>query len=156
MKKQVVVEGTLEVPEDALHNCEMRLTRVVHVEEHLLDRVGNVKSGEGEILESPSQAVVGSRVADGCPHVGGDLGLSVDRRGAGFAAVGLTPTGVQRHETKSQARLFSRPDRGRQPTDDCGPLSCCAYTKGGEGLGAHMTKFAVTYFPLPHHPRTDH
>jgi hypothetical protein len=70
--------------------------------------------------------------------------------------VGLTPTGVQRHEAKSRARLISRPDRGRQPTDGCEPLSRCAYTKGGEGLGAHTTKFAVTDFPLPHHPRTDH
>jgi hypothetical protein len=70
--------------------------------------------------------------------------------------VGLTPTGVQRHETKSQPRLISRPDRGRQPTDGCGPLLRCAYIKGGEGLGAQTTKFAVTYFPLPHHPRTDH
>jgi hypothetical protein len=81
-----VVEGTLEVPEDALHNREMRLTRVVHVEAHLLDRVGNVRSGEGEVLESPSQVVVDSRVVDGCPHVRGDLGLSVDRRGAGLTA----------------------------------------------------------------------
>jgi hypothetical protein len=55
------------------------------VEAHLLDRVGNVGPGEGEVLESPSQAAVGSRVADGGPHVEGDLGLSVDRRGAGLA-----------------------------------------------------------------------
>jgi hypothetical protein len=70
--------------------------------------------------------------------------------------VGLTPTGVQRHETKSQVHLISRPDRGRQPTNAGGPLSRCAYTKGGDGLGAHTMKFVVTYFPLPHHPRTDH
>jgi hypothetical protein len=72
-----------------------------------------------------------------------------------LCSVGLTPTGVQRHETKSQTHLISCPDRGRQPTDGGGPLSRCAYTKGGEGLGAHTTKFVVTYFPLPHHPRTD-
>jgi hypothetical protein len=58
--------------------------------------------------------------------------------------VGLTPTGVQRNETESQARLISCPDRGRQPTDGCGPLSHCAYTKGGKGLGAHTMKFVVT------------
>jgi hypothetical protein len=34
---------------------------------HLLDRVGNVGPGEGEVLESPSQDTVGSRVADGAP-----------------------------------------------------------------------------------------
>jgi hypothetical protein len=64
--------------------------------------------------------------------------------------------GVQRDEIESQARLISRPNRGRQPTDGCGFLSHCAYTKGGEGLGAQTMKFAVTYLPLPHHPRTDH
>jgi hypothetical protein len=42
--------------------------------------------------------------------------------------VGLTPTGVQRLETRSlAARLISRPDRGRQPTHGCEPPSRCAY-----------------------------
>jgi hypothetical protein len=59
-KKQAEVEGALEVPKDALHCCEMGLTRVVHVEAQLLDRVGNIGPGKGEVLESPSQAVVGS------------------------------------------------------------------------------------------------
>jgi hypothetical protein len=85
VKKQAVVEGALEVPKDALRGHEMGLTGVMHVEAHLLDRVGNVGPGEGEVLESPSQATVGSRVADRAPHVGGDLGLSVDQGGAGLA-----------------------------------------------------------------------
>jgi hypothetical protein len=66
-KKQTVVEGALEVPKDALHNREIRLTWVVHIEAHLLDRVSNVRPGEGEVLESPSQAAVGSLIADGPP-----------------------------------------------------------------------------------------
>jgi hypothetical protein len=37
------------------------------VEAHLLDRVGNVEPDEGEVLEGPSQAAVGSQVADGGP-----------------------------------------------------------------------------------------
>jgi hypothetical protein len=45
----------------------MGLTRVVHLEAHLLYRVGNVGPGEGEVLESPSQAAIGSQVADGAP-----------------------------------------------------------------------------------------
>jgi hypothetical protein len=53
-KKQVVVEDALEVPKDAFRDCEMGLTGVVHVEAHLLDRVGNVGPGEDEVLESPS------------------------------------------------------------------------------------------------------
>jgi hypothetical protein len=47
-----VVEGALEVAEDAFHNCEMGLMGVMHVEAHLLDRIGDVKPGEGEELES--------------------------------------------------------------------------------------------------------
>jgi hypothetical protein len=70
--------------EDALYGREMGLTGVVHVEEHLLDRIGDVKPGEGEILESLGQDVVGGWVTDGAPNVGGDLGLSVDWRGAGL------------------------------------------------------------------------
>jgi hypothetical protein len=54
--------------------------------------------------------------------------------------VGLTPTGVQRPETRSLAHLISRPDRGRQPTDGCGPPSRCAQIKGGEGLGDEDTR----------------
>jgi hypothetical protein len=43
-------------------------------------------------------------------------------------SVGLTPTGVQRLETRSLvARLIPRPDRGRQPTHGCGHPSRCAY-----------------------------
>jgi hypothetical protein len=64
----------------------MGLTRVVHVEAHLLDHhIGNVGPGKGEVLESPSQVVIGSWVADKGPHVGGDIGLSVDRCGVGLA-----------------------------------------------------------------------
>jgi hypothetical protein len=43
VKKQALVEGALKVPKDALHNHEMGPTRVMHVEAHLLDRVGNVR-----------------------------------------------------------------------------------------------------------------
>jgi hypothetical protein len=85
VKKKVVVEGALEVVEDPLHSREMALLRVMHVEEHLLDRVGDVGHGEGEVLESPNQATVGGQVADGGVGVSGGLALSVDWRGAGLA-----------------------------------------------------------------------
>jgi hypothetical protein len=60
-------------------------SRVVHVEAHLLYHVGNGGLGEGEVLESPSQAAVGSWVTYGAPRVGGDLGLGVNRREVGLA-----------------------------------------------------------------------
>jgi hypothetical protein len=67
VKKQAMVGSALDVPKDALHGREMGLTGVVHVEAHLLDRVGNVKPSEGEVLESPSQAAVGSQVTNRAP-----------------------------------------------------------------------------------------
>jgi hypothetical protein len=41
---EAVVEGALEVAEDALYNSEMGLTGVVHVKAHLLHRVDDVRS----------------------------------------------------------------------------------------------------------------
>jgi hypothetical protein len=49
-KKQAEVKGALEVPKDALHGREIGLTRVVRVEAHLLDCIGNVGPDEGEVL----------------------------------------------------------------------------------------------------------
>jgi hypothetical protein len=42
-----------------------------------------VRLGEDEVLESPSQVAIGSRVTDRDTHVG-ELGLSVYRRGVGL------------------------------------------------------------------------
>jgi hypothetical protein len=47
-----MVEGALEVPEDAFHGCEMGLMGVMYVETHLLDCVGDVRPGECEVLKS--------------------------------------------------------------------------------------------------------
>jgi hypothetical protein len=46
VKKQTVIEGALEIAEDVLHSGEMGFTGVMHVEAHLLDRVGDVRPGE--------------------------------------------------------------------------------------------------------------
>jgi hypothetical protein len=39
---------------------------------------------EGEVLESLDQVVVSGWAADRGIHIGGNLGMSVDRRGAGL------------------------------------------------------------------------
>jgi hypothetical protein len=36
----------------------------MHVKAQLLDRVGNIRAGEGDVLESPDQATVGSQIVD--------------------------------------------------------------------------------------------
>jgi hypothetical protein len=51
-KKKAMVKGALEVAEDVLRNSEMGLMRVVHVKTHLLDCIGDVRLGEGVVLES--------------------------------------------------------------------------------------------------------
>jgi hypothetical protein len=52
-EKQTMVEGALEVAEDLLRSRKMRLPRIIHVEAHLLNHIGDVRPGEGEILKSP-------------------------------------------------------------------------------------------------------
>jgi hypothetical protein len=86
VEKQTVIEGALEVVEDLLHSREMRLSRIMYVEAHLLNHVGDVRPGEGKVLKSPNQVMVGSQVTNGSGHVGGDLVLSVEWCGAGLAA----------------------------------------------------------------------
>jgi hypothetical protein len=84
-KKQTVVEGALEVAEDPLHNHEMGLSRVIHVEAHLLDCVGDVEPGEGEVLREPRPSY-GRRLGcwRGCSCQRRPC-LSVDQCGAGLA-----------------------------------------------------------------------
>jgi hypothetical protein len=69
----------------------MRLPRGVHMQAHLLDGVGDVRPGEGEVLERTGQAPVGRRISDWGPIVLGELRLSVDRRGAGLAVGHASP-----------------------------------------------------------------
>jgi hypothetical protein len=59
----------------------VRLSWGVHVKVHLLDDVGNIEPSEGEVLESPNEALVGHHVTDRGIVVG-DLCLGVNWRGA--------------------------------------------------------------------------
>jgi hypothetical protein len=70
-EKQTVIEGALEVVKDLLRSREMRLSRIMYVEAHLLNHVGDVRPGEGKVLKSPNQVMVGSRScqrAQVCPE----------------------------------------------------------------------------------------
>jgi hypothetical protein len=55
------------------------------METDLLDSVGEVRPGEGEVLQSTSQTPVGSRISHRITQISGQLRLSVDRSGAGLA-----------------------------------------------------------------------
>jgi hypothetical protein len=62
----------------------------------------------------------------------------------------IDPNGRPTAWDQVSARLISRPDRGRQPTDGCGPPSRCAYTKGGEGLRDGDDRVRWDPFSLSH------
>ena len=63
----------------------MGLPWSVHMQAHLLDGVSDVGPGEGEVLERAGLAPIGRRIGDWRPVVLRELGLGVDRRGAGLA-----------------------------------------------------------------------
>jgi hypothetical protein len=79
------------IANDSLESGEVGLLWGVHVKAHLLDDVGDVGPGEGQILESAGEAPVGCRVGDRGPIVLGELCLSVDMRGVGLAIGHASP-----------------------------------------------------------------
>ena len=55
------------------------------METDLLNSVGEVRSGESEVLQSAGQTLVGSRISHRITQISRQLRLSVDRSGAGLA-----------------------------------------------------------------------
>ena len=55
------------------------------METDLLNSVGEIRPGEGEVLQSAGQTLVGSRIIHRSTQISRQLRLSVDRSGAGFA-----------------------------------------------------------------------
>jgi hypothetical protein len=62
--KKTIVEGAAEVAKNPLRNDKVWLPRSVHVKAHLLDRVANVGTDEGDVLKSPDKASIEHHVAD--------------------------------------------------------------------------------------------
>jgi hypothetical protein len=84
-KEKAVVNVATEVAQDPLESVEMGLPRGVHVKARLLDDVGDVGPGEGQVLVGAGEALVGHRVDDWGSVILRELRLSVDMRGAGLA-----------------------------------------------------------------------
>ena len=55
------------------------------METDLLNSVGDVRPGEGEVLQGTGQTPVGSRISHRITQISRQLRLSVDRSGAGLA-----------------------------------------------------------------------
>jgi hypothetical protein len=83
-EEKAIVEGAPKVPQNPLDGGEVGLLWCVHMKAHLLNGVGDVGPGEGEILERACQALVRHRVGDREPVVLRELHLSINTRGAGL------------------------------------------------------------------------
>jgi hypothetical protein len=56
MQEEIVGRRPLEVAQDALHDCQMGLLWIVHMQTDLLNDIGDVGPCEGQVLESPCNA----------------------------------------------------------------------------------------------------
>jgi hypothetical protein len=68
-EEEALVEGAAEVAQDPLESHEVGLPWSVHMEAHLLDGVGDVRPGEGEVREHACQDPLRRRVGDWGPVV---------------------------------------------------------------------------------------
>jgi hypothetical protein len=44
---ETVAEGALDIPKNTLDQCEVLISRIMHVEADLLNRISNIWMGEG-------------------------------------------------------------------------------------------------------------
>ena len=85
MEEQAVVNCATEVAEEPLQSSEVWLPGIMHVETDLLNGIGDVWPGEGEVLQGTGQTPVGSMISHRSTQISRQLRLSVDRSGAGLA-----------------------------------------------------------------------
>ena len=85
MKNQAEANSATDVPEETLQRSKVRLPGIMHVKTDLLNGIGEIRSGEGQVLQSASQTPVGSRISHRITQISRQLRLSVDRSGAGLA-----------------------------------------------------------------------
>jgi hypothetical protein len=62
VKEEAVVDRALEVAEEALESSEVRLPGIMHVKTDLLNCIGDVRPGEGEVLKGTSKTSVCSGI----------------------------------------------------------------------------------------------
>jgi hypothetical protein len=62
VKEQAVVDRAAEVAEEALESSEVRLSGIMHAKTDLLNCIGDVRPGEGEVLKGTSKTSIGSGI----------------------------------------------------------------------------------------------
>jgi hypothetical protein len=74
------VQGASQIAQDTLHHDEVRLPGIMHLKTNLLDSVGDVGSGEHQVLEVPGEPPELSWISNMRLESSGDLGLHVHGR----------------------------------------------------------------------------
>src|SRR6185312_13342046 len=80
-----------DVAEETLQCSKVRLPGIMHVKTDQLNGIGEIRLGEGEVLQGTGEAPVGSRISHGITQISRQLCLSIDRSGAWFAISHLSP-----------------------------------------------------------------
>jgi hypothetical protein len=80
-----MTEGTLEIAKDPFGSNKVIFSRIMHMKAHLLDSIGNVRPGEGEVLEGTHKAAISSGISNGRAGISWYLCTSVNWSGARLA-----------------------------------------------------------------------
>jgi hypothetical protein len=78
-------EGSLDIPENALDQREVRLAGIMHEQAHLLNDIGQIGLCQSEVLEGTGKTLVLGGVSHQGACGGGQLVLRVHWRGSGMA-----------------------------------------------------------------------
>jgi hypothetical protein len=85
VEEEPVVDRAPEVAEEPLESGEMWHPGIMHMETYLLNCIGDIRPGEGNVLQGTGQTPVGSQISNGGALRLGLLALSVNRGGTGLA-----------------------------------------------------------------------
>jgi len=110
VKNQAEANKATDVAEETLQCSKVRLPGIMHVKTDLLNGIGEIRPGEGEVLQGTGEAPVASRIGHGITQISRQLRLSIDRSGAWLAI--SHPSPLQNVEcilplVKEQARRAS-------------------------------------------------
>jgi len=82
---QTMAEGALKIAKDPLGSDKVSFPRIMHMKAHLLDGIGNVGPGEGEVLEGTHKAAISSGISNRRAGISWYLCTSVNWSGARLA-----------------------------------------------------------------------
>ena len=69
MKNQTEASSATDVAEETLQCSKVRLPGIMHVKTDLLNGIGEIRPGEGQVLQGTGEAPVGSRISHGINQI---------------------------------------------------------------------------------------